>query len=243
MNHNILFIEDDLEIADLVQIHLKDAGYHVHHAIHGASGIEQARSNTYDLVILDVMLPDCNGFDVCKTIRQENATLPIIMLTAKSDEFDKVLGLELGADDYLAKPFGVRELIARVKALIRRSGIQQADMETASPRLPLVFGGLVIDQDKRKVTLHGDIISLTAKEFELLILFASNPGRAYSREQILECVWGYQYFGYEHTVNTHINRLRAKIERNPSRPRFITTVWGVGYRFAETEEEQVVSRS
>ena len=153
----------------------------------------------------------------------------------KSDEFDKVLGLELGADDYLAKPFSIRELIARIKAIIRRVNAVIED-QTTSDISELLFGPLKINLDKRKVELNNKVIDLTAKEFDLLALFAANPGKAYTRESLLNLVWGYQFSGYEHTVNSHINRLRAKIEKDPSQPSFIRTVWGVGYKFAEYED-------
>jgi len=234
MPERILLVEDDDEIAGLVQLHLADQGYVVERLANGARGLETALREDYELVILDLMLPGLDGLEICKRLRAEKPQQPILMLTAKSEEFDKVLGLELGADDYVTKPFGIREFIARVRALMRR--VHAGDEEGAQKTESIVCAELEIDLDKRKVTLAGERLDLTSKEFDLLALFASKPGRVYSREQLLERVWGYQSDGYRHTVNSHINRLRAKIEKDPAQPRFIKTVWGVGYRFAEAEE-------
>ncbi len=233
---NVLIIEDDPNIADLVDIHLKDMGYELDHAPDGPAGLEKARHGAYDLIILDLMLPRLDGFEVCKRIRAENTYTPILMLTAKSEELDKVLGLELGADDYLTKPFSIRELLARIKAIFRRMEADERKAAKAQTPKQLVFGELTLFPEKRKVILDGKALELTAKEYDLLALFAANPGRTYSRRELLDLVWGYQFDGYEHTVNSHINRLRSKIEKNPSEPRFVKTVWGVGYRFAEPEE-------
>ena len=229
----MLIVEDDPDIADLVGLHLEDLGYRLDHAMDGEEGLKKALDEDYVLVILDLMLPGMDGLEVCKRLRAAKASLPIFILTSKSEEFDKVLGLELGADDYLTKPFGVRELVARIKALLRRS---RDVSEPRSGSKLVVIGALVVDRGNRKVTLDGRRVDLTAKEFDLLALFACNPGRTYTRDELLEQVWGYQYSGYEHTVNSHINRLRAKIEQDPSEPRYVLTVWGVGYRFAEKEE-------
>ena len=218
-----------------MKIHLRDLGYDIDIAQDGKTGLEKALSGHYPMVILDVMLPEMDGLEVCKRIRAVNRQLPILMLTAKSEELDKVLGLELGADDYITKPFSIRELIARVKAIFRRIEI---DKETSQSKktVDLIYGELAIYPEKRKVRLAGQTIELTTKEFDLLVLFAQNPGKAYSRQELLDLVWGYQYSGYSHTVNSHINRLRSKIESDPSDPHFIKTVWGVGYRFVEPEE-------
>ncbi len=231
----ILVIEDDPDIAELLTIHLPDLGYAVDHAADGPTGLERVRSGAYALVVLDLMLPGLDGLEVCKRIRADDRYLPILMLTARAEEFDKVLGLELGADDYLTKPFSVRELMARVKALFRRMDIDRQRAEGDHPPV-LRFGDLVVDAEKRKVTLRHQTVEVTAKEFELLLLFARHPGKAYSREELLDQVWGYQYSGYSHTVNTHINRLRNKIEADPSNPVYIKTVWGLGYRFAESDD-------
>lgn len=236
MDKHILIIEDDPNIANLVTIHLRDLGFTMEHAVDGQEGLERALTSAYDLIILDLMLPKLDGFEVCKRIRSENTYTPILMLTAKSEELDKVLGLELGADDYITKPFSIRELIARVKAIFRRLEADAQKLEARDEPIQMTFGPLVIDPKKRKVLLSGQSIDLTAKEYDLLVLFAANPGRTYSRQELLEIVWSYQFDGYEHTVNSHINRLRNKIEPNPSEPQFIKTVWGVGYRFTEREE-------
>ena len=234
----ILVIEDEDDIADLVQLHLGDLGHTVDVAGTGPEGLEQALSVDYDLIILDIMLPGMDGFDVCKRIRAEKRSLPILMLTAKSEELDKVLGLELGADDYITKPFSIRELLARVKAIFRRIELDQSEDGVEEDRSPIQIGKLKIEPEKRKVIRDGTSIELTNKEFELLLLFAQNPGRVYSRQELLDQVWGYQHSGYSHTVNTHINRLRNKIEDEPSDPTYVRTVWGVGYRFVERDELQ-----
>jgi len=235
MDKKVLIIEDDPDIADLLELHLKDLDLNLDRAEDGEFGLQKALGSDYELVILDLMLPKLNGLDVCKKIREKKKSLPILMLTAKSEEFDKVLGLELGADDYMTKPFSIRELIARIKAIIRRVNAVIEDQGSSDIK-ELEFGPLNVNLEKRKVLLDGVSIELTAKEFDLLALFASNPGKAYTRENLLNIVWGYQFTGYEHTVNSHINRLRAKIENNPAEPKFIRTVWGVGYNFAEHED-------
>lgn len=235
MEKKVLIIEDDPEIANLVEIHLRDIGLTSDYENNGIDGLNNALKNEYALVILDLMLPRLDGFEVCKRIREEKKGLPVLMLTSKSEEFDKVLGLELGADDYLTKPFSLRELMARVKAILRRVDAVKREVSGDEPR-EVVFGDLIINMEKRKVTLAGRTIELTAKEFDLLALFTSHPGRAYSLQELLDIVWGYQFDGYDHIVNSHINRLRSKIEENPSDPKYIKTVWGVGYRFVELEE-------
>lgn len=229
----ILLVEDDREIVELLIIHLRDLGCDVTAVSTGLEGLAAAREKKYDLIILDVMLPGLNGMDVCQKIRQTDRHIPILMLTARSEEIDKVIGLEIGADDYMTKPFSVREFIARVKVIFRRG----EDHELAVPARPsssvLTYGSLTIDIDKRKVTLNNVRIELSPKEFDLITLLASNPGRSYSRKGLLNLVWGYDFEGYEHTVNSHINRLRGKIENDVSKPTFILTTWGVGYRFNE----------
>jgi len=194
-----------------------------------------APRNRYDLVILDLMLPGTDGLEICRRLRTQLNYVPILMLTAKSTELDRVVGLEIGADDYLAKPFSIRELQARVRALFRRIDAmsQQADHDGIGV---LRLDKLEIDSEKRSVILDGKNITLTAKEFDLLLQFARHPGRVYTRTQLLDLVWGCSYGGYEHTVNSHINRLRAKMEDNPAKPRYILTVWGVGFKFTDTRE-------
>ncbi len=232
----ILIIEDDQNIADVIEIHIKDLGYKLDRAVDGRSGLEKAISGDYALIILDWMLPEMDGLDVCKNFRLEDKYTPILMLTARTDEMDKVLGLEFGADDYITKPFSVRELVARIKATLRRLEVDKRELEKESEKEQLLFGDLSINLTKRKVTLDSQVVALTAKEFDLLTLFATNPGRTYNRQVLLDLVWGYQYDGYDHTVNSHINRLRNKIEKDPANPRYLKTLWGVGYRFSEPEE-------
>ncbi len=232
----ILIIEDDPEIAELVALHLRDQGWTTAHFANGHAGLDAARAESFDLVVLDLMLPDMDGFEICRALRADSSYLPILMLTSRSEEMDRVLGLELGADDYLTKPFSVRELVARVKAIFRRIESTAHQAEQTADVTPLHLGELEIDLQKRKITVAGKPVDLTVKEFDLLKLFCSHPGRAYSRENLLSLVWGYQFDGYDHTVNSHINRLRSKIESDPANPKFIKTVWGYGYRFAELEE-------
>ena len=235
-NNKVLIIEDDPNIPDLVEIHLRDIGYTLDRAEDGESGLEMVTSQDYPLVILDIMLPGLDGFEVCKQIRRKKPYTPILMLTSKSEEIDRVLGLELGADDYLTKPFSIRELMARIKAILRRVDMASSDSAPDAVQKRISFRDLAIDLEKRKVLLRGKAVDLTLKEFDLLALFAKKPGRAFSRQELLNLVWGYQFAGYEHTVNSHINRLRAKIEEAPANPFYIRTVWGLGYRFHEFEE-------
>ncbi len=230
----ILIVEDDSDLSELIKIQLTDNDCEIEQAFNGRIALNKALENRYSLIILDVMLPEIDGFEICKSIRKEDRQIPILMLTAKAEEADKIMGLEYGADDYLTKPFSIKELIARVKALLRRASATET--EDSSKLDQMDFGDLVIYPKKRSVQLQDELIELTSKEFELLLLFANNPGRAYSRQELLDVVWGYQYSGYSHTVNSHINRLRSKIEKNPSDPKYITTVWGMGYKFAELEE-------
>lgn len=230
----VLIIEDDRDIAGLVEFHLKDLDCQSDLAYDGEEGLEKALKAEYNLIILDLMLPGVDGMEICREVRAAKNNTPILMLTSRSEEFDKVLGLELGADDYLTKPFGIRELLARVKAIFRR--VDSARESNGSrTNAPVSSGDLVVDIEKRKVTLAGNAVELTAKEFDLLALFVRNPGKAYTRQALLDTVWGYTFEGYDHTVNSHINRLRSKIEDDPSNPRYIQTVWGVGYKFAEED--------
>ncbi|HNS12492.1 MAG TPA: response regulator transcription factor [Bacteroidia bacterium] len=227
----ILMIEDDVSIVELVNIHLKDIHCEMTAAHNGKDGLELAGKNKYDLIILDIMLPDKDGIEICREIRMNKNFTPIMMLTARAEEIDKIIGLETGADDYLTKPFSLREFIARVKAILRRVEIDTQQKEKSGELIST--GDLCIDPEKRKVTLKGEKIELTPKEFDLLYLFMCNPGKSYSREALLNSVWGYEFSGYEHTVNSHINRLRTKIESDLSNPHYILTTWGVGYRFTE----------
>ncbi len=233
VGQRVLLIEDDRDIAELVQLHLRDEGYEVDYHSDGSDGLAAAKGASYDLLVLDLMLPGTDGLTICRELRGSGSYLPILMLTAKSSELDRVLGLELGADDYLTKPFSIRELVARVKALLRRAEAMGGKESPSSTDQLLQYGGLRIDAERRTVEMDGKSIELTAKEFDLLYHFAQHPGRVYSRIQLLDQVWGYGHEGYEHTVNSHINRLRGKIEQDPANPHYILTVWGVGYKFAE----------
>ena len=240
--HQILVIEDERDIARLVQMHLSDAHYQVEVAYDGASGLERALEGEFDLVVLDLMLPGIDGLEICRRLRAGSPYVLILMLTSKGSELDRVLGLEIGADDYLPKPFFIRELLARVRALFRRTQAQNkannADCPAEDSSDGMIHtGDLTIEVEKRKVTLEGDEVALTAKEFDLLHQFACHPGRVYTRTQLLDSVWGLGYEGYEHTVNSHINRLRAKIEHDPAHPQYLLTVWGVGYKFADGEDD------
>lgn len=234
-SNKILIIEDDAKIVNLLDIHLRDIGFETEKSITGKEGLDKALNNNYCLIVLDLMLPEMDGIEVCRRIREKNKFTPILMLTAKSEEFDKVLGLEIGADDYITKPFSIREFITRVKAILRRIEVDTEKLTQEDEKAIIEIGGLMIDREKHKVLLDSRPIELTAKEFDLLVLFASHPGRIYNREVLLELVWGYKYEGYEHTVNSHINRLRNKIEKNPAKPHYIKTLWGVGYRFEVPE--------
>lgn len=234
VNHKVLIIEDDPDIAKLVEMHVTDLGCKCDVANDGEAGLAKALKNSYALIILDLMLPGVDGLEICKEVRSEKNYTPILMLTSRSEEFDKVLGLEFGADDYLTKPFSVRELLARVKAIFRRVEAVKDDLSGVAKK-QIQFRDLKVDLEKRTVANNTGRIELTAKEFDLLALFARNPGKAYSRQSLLDTVWGYTFDGYDHTVNSHINRLRAKIEDDPANPKYILTVWGVGYKFAEEE--------
>jgi DNA-binding response OmpR family regulator len=229
---NVLVVEDDSSISDLIEIHLKDLNCNIIKCYDGKDGLELTSQNNYDLIVLDIMLPNVDGLQICKEVRKKENYTPILMLTSKSEELDKVLGLEVGADDYLTKPFGIREFIARVKAIFRRT---EALLKETDNKSDIAIGDIVIEISKRRVLLKGERLELTPKEFDLLLLLASHPGKTYTREQLLNLLWGYQYNGYEHTVNSHINRLRSKIENDLSNPTYILTSWGVGYRFNDIE--------
>lgn len=230
--HRILIVEDERDIASLLALHLSDANFDVSLAADGHEGMRLAFSQQWDLIILDIRLPGPDGLTICRAVRREMAYVPILMLTSKSSELDRVLGLELGADDYVTKPFSVSELVARVKAIFRR-------IESVEKRFPggsenLSIGDLTIDTIGREVRRGAMKLTLTAREFDLLLHFVRHPGQVFSRAQLLDSVWGYGHEGYEHTVNSHINRLRAKIESDPAQPELIVTCWGVGYKFEAT---------
>jgi DNA-binding response OmpR family regulator len=233
MTKSVLVVEDQQDIAHLIKLHLKDLSCNVKLAFDGVSGLAEAEAKQHDLIILDLMLPGIDGLEICRRLRGKSNYTPILMLTAKTSELDRVLGLELGADDYLTKPFSLPELIARVKAIFRRVDAMALASSAASGAIE--SNGLLIDTAKRSVSVQGKPVALTSKEFDLLLHFAQNPGRVYTRAQLLDMVWGYGHAGYEHTVNCHINRLRAKIGDDYASPRYILTVWGVGYKFAEAK--------
>lgn len=233
MTHKLLIVEDNMDIARLVQFHAQDIDCEADIASDGRQALDMFGCKDYQLVILDLMLPEVDGLEVCRQLRSRTDYVPILMLTSKSTELDRVLGLEVGADDYVTKPFSIPELLARIKAQFRRSQAQHKQPDTESDAIHV--GDMIIDTGKRRVTVAGRPVALTAREFDLLLYFASHPGQVFSRMQLLEQVWGYQYEGYEHTVNTHINRLRAKIEDDPTKPDHVLTVWGVGYRFNDAQ--------
>ena len=234
MSKKILIIEDNRDLAHLLESHLRDLAFQVDLSFDGIAGLTMADSNNYDLVILDLMLPGLDGIEICQRLRRKSSYMPILMLTAKSSEMDRVVGLEVGADDYVTKPFSIRELLARVRAIFRRVDELK---DGAKEELSAVIrtGDLVIDPIKRSAHIADRTVDLTAKEFDLLLHFARNPGKVYTRSQLLDIVWGYGHEGYEHTVNSHINRLRSKIEKDPAHPVYVLTVWGVGYKFIDIE--------
>lgn len=232
MTDKILIVEDDLDIANLMRVNLLELGVVIEHQADGAVALERALSNEYAIIILDVMLPSISGLDICRKVRDALPMQSIIMLTSKTSETDRVLGLELGADDYMTKPFSVRELQARVRSQLRKYHVvQQTHTTHQQVDGPLKVGHLTIDQRNHQVFLSENEVVLTATEFELLHHLASHPGQVFSRSQLLESVWGYHHSGYEHTVNSHINRLRSKLENNATAPQIVQTVWGVGYKF------------
>lgn len=230
MTKQILLVEDDDAIASALRIHLEEAGYTLHRESDGLRAMDAIDRQRWDLVLLDLMLPSADGWDVCRHLRARHADVPIIMLSARSAEAHRVLGLELGADDYLAKPFSMLELVARVRALLRR--VEQLRTPVGAPTL-LRFGGLQLDTVRRELLRNDQVVPLALREFDLLHFLVSHPGRAFTRGELLKSVWGAAFDGYEHTVNSHINRLRTKIEDDARDPRHIVTVWGVGYRFEE----------
>lgn len=224
----ILVIDDEPTMVKGLKFSLEQDGYAVDAAYDGEDGLNKALSGNYDLIVLDIMLPKIDGLEVCRQIR-EHSTIPIIMLTAKGDDMDKILGLEYGADDYLAKPFNILELKARIKAIFRR--LDSVSSERNKKQLKIK--NLTINFENRTVLIDGQDANLTAKEFDLLEVLVNNRGKIFSREQLLSMVWKYDYLGDLRTVDVHIRRLREKIEKNPSQPEFIFTKWGVGYYFAE----------
>ena len=230
MNEHLLLVEDDDAIAEALRLHLEEAGYRLHRESDGKLAMAALDRERWDLVLLDLMLPGADGWDVCRHLRARHADVPVIMLSARSAEAHRVLGLELGADDYLAKPFSMLELVARVRALLRRvEQLRSAPLAASAPEIG--FGPFHLDTAKRALRRGAQTVPLTLREFDLLHFLARHPGQAFSRGELLQRVWGAGFDGYEHTVNSHINRVRTKIEDDPREPRRIVTVWGVGYRF------------
>jgi len=231
---SLLIIEDDENISTAIEEYFSRSGYAVNTAPDGIAGIEAAVKNRPDVVVLDLMLPKMDSLAVCKELRQKHPQMPILMLTAKDDIVDKVLGLEMGADDYITKPFSLREVEARIKSVLRRARAAATDGD-GKDETPIVRGNLRVDPLRREVTIAERQVELTPKEFDLLRLFAGNPGRVFPRKYLLEKIWDYSYEGYDRTIDSHINRLRAKIEENPDNPQLVLTVWGIGYKFTDAE--------
>ncbi len=240
MKDKVLIVEDEFDIANLIQVHLSELDIESDICCHGQQGLEQALKQNYQLVMLDVMLPGTNGLDICRQLRQEKPLQSILMLTSKTSETDRILGLELGADDYMTKPFSIRELQARVRTQLRRVHALSTRNEVNEKKDSLngtkqnnsstCIGKLLVDQRYHQVTYKDSAINLTSTEFELLDFLCKNPNQVFSRAQLLDGVWGYNHSGYEHTVNSHINRLRNKLEEDCANPQIIQTVWGVGYK-------------
>lgn len=233
MTDKVLLVEDDNDIASLIQLNLSELGIETTHIDNGKAAMDSALNSHFSLMILDVMLPQISGLDICRQVRDKKPQQAIIMLTAKNSETDRVLGLELGADDYMTKPFSVRELQARVRSQLRKVALlnDATQHKECEEQKPLSIGALLINQKNHSVMFENKVLDLTATEFELLFHLASHPNQVFSRSQLLESVWGYHHSGYEHTVNSHINRLRAKIEEDATTPKIVQTVWGVGYKF------------
>jgi len=227
----LLVVEDDENISSAISEYFTRAGYSVRTAGDGLAGVQSALSDHPDAIVLDLMLPKMDGLAVCRELREKAPYIPILMLTAKDDVVDKVLGLEMGADDYITKPFSLRELEARIKSVLRRVRTASASADGGGDDAPITRGKLRIDPSKREVMVGDRYVELTPKEFDLLRLFASNPGRVFPRKYLLEKIWDYSYEGYDRTIDSHINRLRAKIEDNPENPQMVLTVWGIGYKF------------
>ena len=229
---SLLVVEDDENISSAISEYFSRAGYSVKTVEDGIMGVKAALDDPPDAVVLDLMLPKMDGLAVCRELRDKVSYLPILMLTAKDDVVDKVLGLEMGADDYITKPFSLRELEARIKSVLRRSRTASSS-DGSKTEAPIIRGKLRIDPARREVTIGERQVDLTPKEFDLLRLFAANPGRVFPRKYLLEKIWDYSYEGYDRTIDSHINRLRAKIEENPENPQMVLTVWGIGYKFSD----------
>ncbi len=227
MAKRILLVDDEPLILKGLKFSLEQDGYETDTAADGEEALAKMRNGGYDIVLLDVMLPKLSGIEVCQNIR-ETSNVPIIMLTAKGEDMDKILGLEYGADDYMTKPFNILEVKARIKSILRRTGAAPE-----APKLELTVRDITINIGNRSVVAHGELVNLTVKEFDLLQLFMNNPGKVYSRDELLETIWGFDYLGDVRTVDVHIRRLREKIEKDSTKPAYIMTKWGVGYYFAQ----------
>lgn len=227
MAKRILLVDDEPLILKGLKFSLEQDGYETDTAADGEEALAKMRNGGYDIVLLDVMLPKLSGIEVCQNIR-ETSNVPIIMLTAKGEDMDKILGLEYGADDYMTKPFNILEVKARIKSILRRTGAAPE-----APKLELTVRDITINIGNRSVVAHGEPVNLTVKEFDLLQVFMNNPGKVYSRDELLETIWGFDYLGDVRTVDVHIRRLREKIEKDSTKPAYIMTKWGVGYYFAQ----------
>ena len=233
---NILLVEDDAALRSLVARRLSESGYEVRAVVSGTEALEEVAARLPDLVLLDVMIPEIDGLEVCRRLRSEHPLLYVIMLTARAQEIDRVVGLEVGADDYVTKPFSLDELVARVRAALRRIRLTREQPQSETEELsPLQYGSLRIDRMRREVWVSDEKQHLTVREYDLLQFLAQHPGRPFTRMQLLDRVWDIQYEGYDRTVDSHVQRLRSKIETDPGNPMFIRTVWGVGYKFEEPE--------
>ena len=229
MTQRVLIVEDEHDLINLLAINFNQAGFVTEQSQDGTQGLALALSGQFDLIILDIMLPGVDGMEICRQVRLTDQQTHIMMLTARDTETDRAMGPEIGADDYLTKPFGVRELMARVRALLRRSSIELVKEQQRN----LSVGSVTIMPGSHKVMMGDKAVPLTSTEFDLLYFLASHPGQVFSRAQLLDSVWGYNHLGYEHTVNSHINRLRAKLESDPGQPQYVHTGWGVGYKFEQ----------
>ena len=227
MSRKVLVVDDEKLIVKGIRFSLEQDGMEVDCAYDGEEAVEKAKENKYDIILLDLMLPKMDGLEVCQQIR-EFSNVPIVMLTAKGEDMDKILGLEYGADDYMTKPFNILEVKARIKSILRRTGAAPE-----APKLELTVRDITINIGNRSVVAHGEPVNLTVKEFDLLQLFMNNPGKVYSRDELLETIWGFDYLGDVRTVDVHIRRLREKIEKDSTKPAYIMTKWGVGYYFAQ----------
>ncbi|MBQ4812255.1 DNA-binding response regulator [Pseudoalteromonas luteoviolacea] len=232
MHQKVLIVEDDLDIAHLLRVHVSELDLEVDHLASGEGVMSQLTNQNYAIVLLDIMLPSVDGLTLCREIKTLHPKISVVMLTSKSSEMDRIIGLEMGADDYICKPFSYREFQARIKAQLRHVKLLQAEQSSQVAHdtpAPITVGNLQVDPHCHEVSLHKQPLDLTATEFDLLMFFAKHPNQVFSRSQLLESVWGYDHLGYEHTVNSHINRIRTKLEKLTDKP-IIETVWGVGYK-------------